>query len=222
MRSCGARPRTDRRSEISTVTLPDSAAKTSLFEAPSASYRGFIFDCDGTLADSMPLHHEAWRVALAAHEASFDFDWALFVRRAGMTIEATVEELNLEFGTKLDPVSVALRQRAEYEARLPTIRPLVPVVDYLRRVAKTHPVSVASGSERGQVLRTLETIGVLELVPVIVTAADVPRGKPEPDLFLLAAERMGVPPAECVVFEDAELGLLAAQRAGMGAVRVSG
>jgi HAD superfamily hydrolase (TIGR01509 family) len=198
-------------------------AKTSLFEAPpSARYRGFIFDCDGTLADSMPLHHEAWRAALAAHGATFDFDWALFVRRAGMTIEATVEELNLEFGSRLDPVSVAQLQRAEYEARLPTIRPLIPVVEYLREVAAKYPVSVASGSERGQVLRTLQTIGVLDMVPIVVTAADVLRGKPAPDLFLLAAERMGVAPAECVVFEDAELGLLAAQRAGMGAVRVSG
>jgi HAD superfamily hydrolase (TIGR01509 family) len=197
-------------------------AKTRLFEPPSAGYRGFIFDCDGTLADSMPLHHEAWQVALAAHGATFEFGWTLFLRRAGMTIEATVAELNVEFGSRLDPVSVARRQRTEYEARLPGIRPLAPVVEYLRSAARNHPVSVASGSERGQVIRTLEAIGVLELVPVIVTAADVARGKPAPDLFLLAAERMGVPPSECVVFEDAELGMLAAERAGMGAVRVSG
>jgi HAD superfamily hydrolase (TIGR01509 family) len=191
------------------------------FEPPSRNYRGFIFDCDGTLADSMPLHHVAWRVALAAHGATFDFDWELFVRRAGMTIEATVEELNLEFGLSLNPVSVALRQRAEFEARIPEVQPVTDVVDYLREVARTSPVSVASGSERGQVLRTLEVLGLRELVPIVVTAAEVARGKPAPDLFLLAAQRMGVEPAECVVFEDAELGILAAERAGMGAVRVS-
>jgi beta-phosphoglucomutase-like phosphatase (HAD superfamily) len=195
---------------------------TPLFEPPSRAYRGFIFDCDGTLADSMPLHHEAWRVALLAHGARFDFGWELFVRRAGMTIEATVAELNVEFGTQLDPVSVARRQRAEYEARLPQIRPLTSVVEYLRAVAGHSPVSVASGSERGQVLRTLEVIGILPLVPIVVTAAEVARGKPFPDLFLLAAEKMGVLPADCVVFEDAELGILAAERAGMGSVRVSG
>jgi HAD superfamily hydrolase (TIGR01509 family) len=192
-----------------------------LFERPKRDYGGYIFDCDGTLADSMPLHHEAWRAALSAHGAHFEFDWSLFTRRAGMTIEATVEELNVEFGTSLDPVSVAERQRAEYEARIPSVRPLAPVVEFLREIAGRRPVSVASGSTFLHVQRTLAAIGVLELVPIIVTAADVPRGKPFPDLFLLAAERMGVPPEQCVVFEDAELGLLAAERAGMDAVRVS-
>ena len=191
-----------------------------MFEPPTRTYRGFIFDCDGTLADSMPLHHEAWRVALAAQGASFEFGWDLFVRRAGMTIEATVLELNGEFGTALDPVSVAQRQRSEYESRIEHIRPLISVVDYLKQVARHSPVSVASGSERGQVLRTLAAIGISDLVPIVVTAADVAHGKPAPDLFLLAAERMGVAPADCVVFEDAELGILAAERAGMGAVRV--
>lgn len=138
-----------------------------------------------------------------------------------MTIEATVEELNVEFGASLDPVSVAERQRAEYEARIPQVRPLAPVVEFLREKAGRRPVSVASGSTFLHVQRTLAAIGVLELVPIIVTAADVPRGKPFPDMFLLAAERMGAPPKECVVFEDAEFGLLAAERAGMDAVRVS-
>jgi len=202
-------------------SFESSSVRVPLFAPPTRRYRGFIFDCDGTLADSMPLHHEAWQVALAAHGASFDFAWDLFVRRAGMTIEATVLELNLEFGTQLDPVSVAERQRAEYDARLQHIRPLVPVVDYLREAARHSPVSVASGSERRHVLRTLELIGVRDLVPIVVTSAEVAHGKPAPDLFLLAAEKMGVQPAECVVFEDAELGILAAERAGMGAVRVS-
>jgi HAD superfamily hydrolase (TIGR01509 family) len=81
-------------------------------------------------------------------------------------------------------------------------------------------VAVASGGERQVVLRTLELIGLGQTFPVVVTAEDVERGKPEPDMFLLAAERMGVPPSECVVFEDAVLGLEAARRAGMASVLV--
>lgn len=191
-----------------------------MFELPLRAYSAFIFDCDGTLADSMPQHHAAWRAALAAHAAPFEFDWDLFMRRAGKTVALTVEELNQEFGTRLDPLAVSELQRAEFARRIPEIRPLEPVVAYLRGVAGTSPVSVASGGERELVTRTLAAIGVLELVPVIVTAADVENGKPAPDMFLLAAERMGVPPGECLVFEDSLLGIEAAERAGMGAVLV--
>ena len=83
-------------------------------------------------------------------------------------------------------------------------------------------MSVASGGDLGVVLRTLQKIGVHELFPVVVTSAEVERGKPFPDLFLLAAERMGVRPQDCCVFEDSDLGILAATRAGMGSVLVRG
>ncbi|MFO7177388.1 MAG: HAD family phosphatase [Pseudomonadota bacterium] len=191
-----------------------------MFELPSRAYSAFIFDCDGTLADSMPQHHAAWCAALAAHGAPFEFGWDLFMRRAGKTVELTVEELNREFGTNLDPRAISRLHREEFARRIPEIRPLEPVVAYLRGVAAKSPVSVASGGERDLVTRTLAAIGVLDLVPVIVTAADVRNGKPAPDMFLLAAERMGVAPEECLVFEDSLLGIEAAHRAGMGAVLV--
>lgn len=191
-----------------------------MFELPTREYAGYIFDCDGTLADSMPLHHAAWRAALQAHAAPFDFTWELFFRRAGKTLERTVEELNMEFQLTLEPALVAARQRSEYARLMLGIRPLEPVVAFLRQVARAKPVSVASGGDAATVRRTLELIGILDLFPVVVTAADVVHGKPAPDLFLLAAARMGVPPAECLVFEDSLLGIEAATRAGMASVLV--
>jgi len=193
-----------------------------MFSLPERSYSAFIFDCDGTLADSMPLHHEAWLSALGKHGASFIFSWQLFMSRAGKTLELTVEELNAQFGERLDPIAVARDQRAEYHARIATIRPIESVVAFAReQAARGYPVSVASGGDAATVATTLRIIGVHELFPVVVTAAEVTHGKPAPDLFLLAAERMAVPPAECLVFEDSALGILAAERAGMGAVLVN-
>lgn len=195
-------------------------AEPVTFEPLTREYGGYIFDCDGTLADSMVVHHRAWLSALAEHGASFDFHWELFTSRAGMTLPNTVRELNAQFGLSLDPIGVTNSQRREYERFLPTVQPIAEVVELAKRVAATHPVSVASGGERQIVLRTLELIGLSRIFSVVVAAEDVTHGKPAPDMFLLAAERMGVAPAECVVFEDSVLGLEAAKRAGMASVLV--
>lgn len=191
-----------------------------MFEPLTRDFGGYIFDCDGTLADSMLVHHRAWLAALRLHGATFDFDWELFTSRAGMSLPNTVEALNQQFGMTMDPEAVTAAQRAEYERFLPTVRPIVPVVELALRVARSAPVSVASGGERNIVRRTLELIGLGDTFSVVVTPEEVRHGKPAPDMFLLAAERMGVPPAECVVFEDSPLGLEAAQRAGMTGVLV--
>jgi len=191
-----------------------------IFEPLTRPFGGYIFDCDGTLADSMVVHHRAWLAALAAHGASFTFDWDLFTSRAGMSVPTTVRELNVQFGLSLDPDLVTATQRAEYQRFLPTVQPIVEVVELARRVAQVSPVSVASGGERDIIEQTLELLGLRQTFPVVVTAADVRHGKPAPDLFLLAAERMGVRASDCVVFEDAVLGLEAAKRAGMASVLV--
>src|SRR5690606_32499419 len=81
---------------------------------PERLFSGYIFDCDGTLADTMPLHHLAWQRALAEQGATFSFDWDLFVSRAGMTLEQTVVELAAQFSVPLDPVATARAQRLHY------------------------------------------------------------------------------------------------------------
>lgn len=191
-----------------------------IFEPPGRAYGGYIFDCDGTLADSMVVHYQAWLAALSLHGATFEFGWELFTSRAGMTLPRTVSELNLQFGTTLDPEELTRAQRREYARFMADVKPIADVVAFALEAARTYPVSVASGGEREVVVRTLELIGLGQTFPVVVTAEDVTHGKPAPDMFLLAAERMGVPPQDCVVFEDSVLGLEAARRAGMASVLV--
>ncbi len=101
-------------------------------KVPAGDFQGFIFDCDGTLADSMVIHHRAWRTALARHGASFDFHWELFNSRAGMGIEQTVTELSREFGLSLEPAAVAREQHAEYERLLAEVTPIDQVVAFAR------------------------------------------------------------------------------------------
>jgi beta-phosphoglucomutase-like phosphatase (HAD superfamily) len=192
----------------------------SEFVLPPGDFGGFIFDCDGTLADSMPLYHRAWQRALSDHGATFEFTWELFMSRAGMSTALTVEGLNATFGTTLEAEAVEAVHRREYLGLIDTVRPIDAIVAIAHAYFGKLPMSVASGGTRPLVERTLELIGVRELFPVVVVAADVPRGKPEPDIFLLAAKRMGVAPERCLVFEDGAPGILAAERAGMQAVLV--
>src|SRR6185436_6448559 len=144
----------------------------------------------------------AWLAAFDEHSTSFDFTWELFLSRANVSLEDTVVTLNEQFSTDLDPIRVAAAQRAHFEARIHALEPIVPVVEFARRVAREAPVSIASGNTLESVTTTLNVIGLSDVFHIIVTPADVERGKPEPDMFLLAAERMGVPPDRCVVFED--------------------
>ncbi len=197
-----------------------TATVSHAFEPPTGHYQGFIFDCDGTLADSMPLHFTAWRAALAQSLSPFEFSWELFMRRAGKTLEVTVAELNGEFGTALDVARVSAFQRQSYQALLPQVLGIDSVLAFARERRGKFPMAVASGGDRPTVTRTLESLGIATWFDAVVTAEDVTFGKPAPDLFLLAAARIGVPPASCVVFEDSLLGIEAAERAGMGAVLV--
>lgn len=186
----------------------------------STRYDAAIFDCDGTLVDSMPLHHAAWQAAFAAFGAPFEFTWDIFMRRAGMTLEGTVEQLNVEFHCALPPRQVADAQREEFRRRADQIVPIEYVVRFARDVAARHPVAVASGSNRASVEHALDRVGLLGCFQAIVTAGDVREGKPAPEAFLLAASRLSVPPGRCLVLEDGALGLEAALRAGMDAYRV--
>jgi HAD superfamily hydrolase (TIGR01509 family) len=186
------------------------------FIAPTKDYSGYIFDCDGTLVDTMKLHHRAWCSALSQAGATFEFSWEVFIKRAGMTLERTVSELNLEFNVAFDPLHVASAQREYYDLLVSETEPVVPVVEFARELrARGKKLAVASGSQKRAVLAALEQVKVRDWFEVIITPEDVSHGKPSPESFLLAAERIGVSPAECLVIEDGEMGFEAARRAGM-------
>jgi beta-phosphoglucomutase-like phosphatase (HAD superfamily) len=137
-----------------------------------------------------------------------------------MGLEQTVRELNQQFSVDLDPVAVVRAQTLASERLLERVRAIETVARFAREVASGNPVSVASGGKRRHVQRSLHLTGLAALFPVVVTQEDVTRGKPDPQMFLLAAERMGVRPEQCLVIEDSPLGLEAAKAAGMGAAWV--
>jgi HAD superfamily hydrolase (TIGR01509 family) len=188
---------------------------------PDRRYAGYIFDCDGTLVESMPLHHRAWLRAFELHRAPFDFDWKLFTSRAGMPPLQTVAELNIQFGTRLDPERVTADYRAIYRQLMEQVTPIEEVVRFAREVHEFAPISVASGGDRLEVEHALARTGLLDLFCCVITAEDVTHGKPDPEVLLCCAQRMGVAPGRCVVVEDGVLGIEAAERAGMDWVRVA-
>jgi len=123
--------------------------------------------------------------------------------------------LGAHHGLTLDPEKVYLEKEALFKASLEKLELVAPVIEFARRVRATRPVAIASGGTRDVVRSTLEKTGLAPLFPVVVTADDVQHGKPAPDMFLMAARLMGVAPADCLVFEDGQPGIKAAEAAGM-------
>ena len=169
----------------------------------------------------MPLHLHAWRAALELHGFPPEqFTEKMHYDFAGMPGPAIVRQLNDGFGTTLAPEAVEASKLKWYLAHHHTIKPVQSVVDIALAQAGRKPMAVASGSDAEIVVQGLEAIGILGLFQTIITPVDVARGKPAPDMFLLAADRMGVPPGRCLVFEDGLLGIQAAEAAGMASVFV--
>lgn len=196
----------------------ESALNHSLTASLGHDFPGVIFDCDGTLADTMPLHYRAWVETLETYNA--EFAEQLFYDLGGVPTLDIVHILNERFGYSLPPVAVAHAKEERYEALLPQAEPVPQVVELVRAYHGRVPLSVASGGLRRLVDKTVAALGLTSHFQAICTAEDVSRGKPEPDLFLLAAERMCVTAKGCLVFEDSDLGLEAARRAGMVGVDV--
>jgi len=190
------------------------------------AYDGYIFDCDGTLADSMPLHYLAWCESLAGKlgRPSTEFSEELFYRCGGMPARHIVEMLNREHGYNLPPEKTAHDKELDFIQLLPNVGPIPEVVAILRSLAPPARVIVASGGLTGIVLDTLKNIGIAvgpnEIVQHVIGSDQIKRGKPHPDLFLHAAEVIGIPAARCLVFEDAEPGFRAAEAAGMAYIDV--
>jgi HAD superfamily hydrolase (TIGR01509 family) len=189
-----------------------------MLEIPDHPFQAYIFDCDGTLVDSMPLHYIAWVESLQQHDAPFEFTEEVFYAHAGIKEQDVVKSLNAQYGTNIDPVSVDELKMEIFSKRIPEVQPVRPVAEFAKSLAGRFPMAVASGSEEPTVRGCLEATGLIHLFETIITPKLVKHGKPAPDMFLLAAERMGIRPSECLVLEDGNSGLEAAKAAGMQAV----
>jgi HAD superfamily hydrolase (TIGR01509 family) len=180
--------------------------------------KGLIFDCDGTLVDSMPLHAKAWEHAITSAGAVWDFDF-IFSKR-GMMDRDIVRLYNERFSTSLDYDSVAESKHAYFRKYNTHVKPVPHVIDIAKRYHKVLPMAVASGSRKEDVHYQLDQLNIKGLFDTILTADDKIKPKPAPDIFLEAAKRINVPPEFCQVFEDGDLGLKAALTAGMHATDI--
>ncbi len=184
-------------------------------DIPAGDFAGYIFDVDGTLVDTMPLHFRAWDVAMQRAGLRGALDEDLFYSYAGVPTLRVAELLVLHYGLNADAEKIFHEKEQLFTELQPEIKLIEPVVEFARCVAEKAPVSVASGGPRLIVRETLRRMGLADLFPVVVTPEDVTHGKPSPEMFLLAAARMGVAPEQCLVFEDGAPGFQAAAAAGM-------
>ncbi|MGD9556676.1 MAG: HAD family hydrolase [Mangrovibacterium sp.] len=175
--------------------------------------RGLIFDLDGTIADTMPIHYIAWRNAAARYGIDFSVD--LFAQLAGIPLYPTVERLNRLFGKDIDPKEMGDAKELEYEQNMAQMKPIEPVVNLIRKYHGKIPMSVGTGGLRRLAWKTLEIIGLDHCIDHLVSSEDVSRYKPHPETFLRCAGLMKVAPESCQVFEDGMLGIQAAKAAGM-------
>lgn len=189
-------------------------------DIPPGDFAGYIFDLDGTLVDTMPLHYRAWDEAMRAVGLKCPLDEELFYSLGGVPTLKVAELIAQHYGLTIDPHAVFDHKEALFLALGKDAKLIEPVVAIARRVAATHPVAIASGGPRDIVREMLRVTGLAPLFKVVVTPEDVVHGKPAPDMFLLAAKKIGVAPEKCLVFEDAEPGMRAAEAAGMQWVRV--
>ena len=182
------------------------------------THQALIFDCDGTLTDSMPLHYVAWQQTVQRY--GIEFPEERFYALGGVPTDKIIRILCEEQGVSGDVVQIAAEKEAAFLLTLADVTANEPVCAIARQHHGKLPMAVASGGIRSVVIDQLVKIEMRDYFATVVAAEDTRRHKPEPDVFLEAARRLGVEPSGCVVFEDTDIGLLAARRAGMDAVDV--
>jgi HAD superfamily hydrolase (TIGR01509 family) len=185
---------------------------------PPETFEAYLFDCDGTIVDSMPLHYIAWSKALGEWNCPFPeerfYDWG------GLPVATIIERLSSEHGIVMSVSRVAERREAYFSEYLPSLKAVPEVLQHIEAQHGRIPLAVVSGSTREAVQASLRAVSLLDKFDILICAGDYVKSKPDPEPFLVAAERLGVPPASCLVFEDTQMGIDAAKAAGMAWVRV--
>ncbi len=191
----------------------------ALVKISQDNFKAFLYDCDGTLADNMPMHVETY-IRVAA-EQGVAIDGAIIDEFAGLPIVNVVEKINERYQSTFDPIAFKdAKYKVFIEEYMEKTQPIDYVVNHLKNHAGQVRIGVVSGSSRIVVERTMQILGIDHLVEVMVCAGETPHGKPHPDPFLKAAELLGIAPEHCLVFEDGKAGCDAAEAAGMRWVRI--
>ena len=185
---------------------------------PPGEFGAYLFDCDGTIADSMPLHYIAWQKVLG--EWNCEFEEELFYAWGGMPIAEIISTLNARHGLSMPVEMVSRRKESLYFELLPQLKPVAEVLEHIEAQHGRIPFAVVSGGTRESVTASLASLKLLEKFDTFVCAGDYKRSKPDPEAFLLAAAKLGVPPGACLVFEDTEMGIQAATAAGMASIKI--
>lgn len=185
---------------------------------PAGPFKAYLFDCDGTIADSMPLHYVAWKKALGEHGCEFPED--VFYAWGGMPAAKIIATLAAQQGLTIPVEEVEHRKEAMYYDLLPELQAVPEVLEHIDLSHGHIPFAVVSGGTRESVTKSLTTLGILDKFDTLVCAEDYARPKPDPEPFLTAAARLNVAPADCLVFEDTEMGIQAATAAGMASVKI--
>lgn len=179
---------------------------------------GLIFDCDGTLADTMPLHWRAWQAVISRHGLNFTEE--RFYSLGGIPSREIIQALGREQGLALDHLAIAREKEDTYLPLIEQVEPINAIVGLVRENHRVRPMAVASGGTHRVIERVLEHLDIRQFFTAVVTSEDVTRQKPAPDIFLEAARQLGVPPEACLAYEDTDLGLRAIRAAGMTGVDV--
>ncbi|MCR9166450.1 MAG: HAD family hydrolase [Nannocystaceae bacterium] len=178
-----------------------------------------VFDFDGTLVDSMPMHFRCWQRTLST--VGLTFDHATFHAWGGVTTREIVRRLSDAQGVDVDVEAIIEAKEACTRAHAHEAVPIEPVMAIARAHRGRLPMAIATGGPRAVVGPRLDALGIREWFDAIVTADDVEQGKPHPEPFLRAAELLGVDPTRCRAYEDAPAGIEAARAAGMDVVDVA-
>jgi len=179
---------------------------------PPPNARALLFDCDGTLVDTMGLHQVVWAELFAEHGFTLTDEWWEETGNVALEpfVRAALPDASDQLMAQLRDDSITL-----FSERLHLLEPLDHVVDVARRFHGILPMAVCSGGFRQPVLDSLDAVGITSLFDHVVTADDVLHSKPAPDLYLLGMDRLGVRADEVIVYEDSAIGIASALAAGV-------
>jgi beta-phosphoglucomutase-like phosphatase (HAD superfamily) len=183
-----------------------------------AHIKGLVFDCDGTLADTMPLHWRAWQVIAKKYKLQFPQD--RFYALGGVPSRDILKMLAEEQGVTFDYIKAAHEKENEYLPMMSEVEPIHAVVEIAKANFGKIPMAVASGGTQPIIVQVLEHLKIRHMFGAVVTSEMVKHQKPAPDIFVEAARRIGVEPKFCRGYEDTDLGMQAIRSAGMDAVDV--